>query len=104
MATKKDDTKTYLIFRKGGQPLQLSSSVNLIQQWVKGTIERSKKGEWWKPLVFKDEEGEDSIAMLCEEIKIIVRGVPAPTQQEQPQGSHPLPPPPHMQQQPPQGA
>lgn len=75
MATDNTTPKQYIIFREGGVPLQLISSVDLIGQWMDEMIAREEKPSKI-PILFFDEEGEASIAIVAEEIKVIVRGAP----------------------------
>lgn len=67
----------FTITRRNAAPLVLSSSVDLIAWYEKEILARAPKQEWWRPLVLKDEKGENVAAFDCSTITSIIQGAPA---------------------------
>jgi hypothetical protein len=76
---KSNELIGYLIFLKHGPPQHFGSSVDLIQQWIKGLDERLEGGEsLMRPILFLDEEDSVVAAIQAGEILSIIRGAPLP--------------------------
>lgn len=50
------ERRLYLIFLQGSAPQQLASTQDLLKSYLDQLKERAKKGDWWNPITFADDE------------------------------------------------
>jgi hypothetical protein len=65
----------YLIFQKHAPPAKVVSTVDLIKQWQDELHNRAKSKEWWRPVVFRDEDDIVIAVFATDAINAIIRGV-----------------------------
>lgn len=82
MADKKEEQEYYEygIWLNNNAPIRLISPVDLVTQYREQLAELAKKGEWWRPIVFKDERGEVVGAFSVYAIQGVMRALVVPQQ------------------------
>jgi hypothetical protein len=69
-----DAMKVFMIFIRNNPPQRLFSTVDFIDAYLKQLEERAKSGEWWRPLLFADDDGTIMGAYIASDIIGIIRG------------------------------
>lgn len=54
--TKEAERRMFLIFLENNPPQSLASSQDLVKAWLDQLEDRSKKGDWWRPIEFRDDD------------------------------------------------
>jgi hypothetical protein len=68
------DLRLYLIFLHNQPPQQLMSSRDLVKDYLDQLKERAKKGDWWWPIQFTEDDGRVSCAYPAYGIAGVVQG------------------------------
>ena len=76
--TEQADQRLYLIFLHNQPPQQLVSSKDLVKSYLDQLEERAKKGDWWRPIQFTEDDGRVTCAYPAYGIAGVVQGAIAP--------------------------
>ena len=77
MSDDDEEKKVYafVLFIQGNAPQIVRTTVDLVEQYTNQIQDRAKKGDWWRPLEFLDDDKKTTIAAYqASAILGIVRG------------------------------
>lgn len=64
----------YLVYLKHHQPQKFFSTIDFIDIYLRQLKDRAKEGDWWNPIMFKDEEGLIVATYIAQEVVAVIRG------------------------------